>query len=242
MLNFDSFEALTFDCYGTLIDWEAGIWGALRPVLAAHGVSETMDAALERFGRLESAAEAGPYQTYRSVLGQVLAGLGRELNFTPTPAELARFGGSVEDWPAFSDSAAALKALKRRYKLGIISNVDDDLFAFSNRRLDVTFDWIVTAQQAGSYKPSQHNFQVAFERLGLPREKILHVAQSLFHDHAPAKQLGLTTVWINRRHDKPGPGATPAADAQPDLELPDLGSLAAAIGLTQPGLRADHDD
>ena len=177
------------------------------------------------------ATEAGSYRTYRAVLAEVLAGMGRRFNFTPARVELERFSGSVEAWPAFADSAAALKALKTRYKLGIISNVDDDLFAFSNRKLDVQFDWIVTAQQAGSYKPSHHNFHVAFERLGLPRERILHVAQSLFHDHAPAKQLGLTTVWINRRRDKPGLGATPPAEARPDLELPDLQSLARAMGL-----------
>lgn len=232
MIDFSQYEALTFDCYGTLIDWESGIWGALQPVLAAHGVTAEREAALERFGRLESAAEAGPYQTYRIVLGGVLAGLGSEMGFTPSAAEQAVFGGSVEAWPAFADSAAALKALKTRYKLGILSNVDDDLFAFSNRKLDVAFDWIVTAQQARSYKPSHNNFHLAFQRLGLPREKILHVAQSLFHDHAPAKQLGLTTVWINRRGGKAGWGATPAAQAQPDLELPDLRSLAQAAGLS----------
>jgi 2-haloacid dehalogenase len=138
----------------------------------------------------------------------------------------AAFGDSVGDWPAFADSTDALRSLHKRFRLGVITNCDDDLFARSNERLGVDFDWVVTAQQAGSYKPDSHNFDVAFERLGLPRDRILHVAQSLFHDHVPAKRLGLSTVWINRRHDRPGSGATPPAEATPDLELPDMASLA----------------
>ena len=145
---------------------------------------------------------------------------------TATDEELSVFGGSVGDWPAFPDSAAALARLATKFKLGVLTNCDDDLFAGSNRRLGATFDWIVTAQQAGSYKPDRRNFELLFERVGLPRERILHVAQSLFHDHVPAKALGLTTVWIDRRHDRPGAGATPPADASPDLTLPDMASLA----------------
>lgn len=121
--------------------------------------------------------------------------------------------------------------MKRKYKLAIISNVDDDLFAFSAQRLEVVFDWVITAQQAKTYKPSLNNFHLAFERIGLPKSKILHVAQSLFHDHVPAKTLGLSTVWINRRHNKPGFGATPPAQAQPDLEVPSLQALVEKIGL-----------
>ena len=132
------------------------------------------------------------------------------------------------DWPAFADSPAALARLKTRFRLGVLTNCDDDLFAASNRRLGVEFDWIVTAQQARGYKPDPRNFEMLFERLGLPRERILHVAQSLYHDHVPAKALGLTTVWIDRRHDRPGAGATPPAEAQPDLTFPDMASFAAA--------------
>ncbi len=133
------------------------------------------------------------------------------------------------DWPAFPDLAAALARLQERFRLGVITNCDDDLFAASNGRLGVTFDWVITAQQAGSYKPNEANFQVAFERLGLPRDRILHVAQSLFHDHVPAKRLGLSSVWIDRRHDRPGSGATPVVDgAAPDATFPDMASFAAA--------------
>ena len=231
MLNFDKFEVLTFDCYGTLIDWESGIWEALQPALTNHHVAITKDNALELYGELESAAERGEYHEYKVVLRMVLEGLGSRLGFAPTQLELQQFSESVKDWPAFPDSARALRALKKKFKLAIISNIDDDLFAFSARRLQVPFDWTITAQQARSYKPSPNNFQVAFQRMGLPPGKILHVAQSLFHDMVPAKALGLSTVWINRRHDQPGFGATPPAQAEPDLVVPDLQTLAAAIGL-----------
>jgi 2-haloacid dehalogenase len=231
MLNFDRFEVLTFDCYGTLIDWETGIWAALHPALARHRVDMSVENALELYGALESDAERGPYRDYKSVLRSVLAGFGARLGFAPTPEDMESFAASVKDWPAFQDSPRALQALRTKYRLAVISNIDDDLFAFSAQRLQVSFDWVITAQQVKSYKPSLDNFRVAFERIGAPPAKILHVAQSLYHDIAPAKELGLSTVWVNRRHGKPGTGATPPAPARPDLEVPDLASLARAVGL-----------
>lgn len=231
MLNFDQFGVLTFDCYGTLIDWESGIWEALGGILAGHHVNLAPDEALELYGELEAEAERGAYQEYKTVLRTVLEGFGARLRFAPTPSDLQRFAASVKDWPAFPDSPRALQALKTKYKLAIISNIDDDLFAFSAQRLQVQFDWVITAHQAKSYKPSLNNFRFAFDRIGVPQAKILHVAQSLFHDIAPAKALGLATVWVNRRHDKAGSGATPPAHAQPDLEVPNLQSLARTIGL-----------
>jgi 2-haloacid dehalogenase len=232
-LDFDRFEALTFDCYGTLIDWETGLLGAMRRVLDAHGVSAGDDELLERYARHESALEAGPYLRYRDVLARGLAAVGAELGITPTPDELAAFGGAVGDWPAFPDSADALARLQARFRLVVITNCDNDLFAASNKRLGVAFDAVVTAEQAGSYKPSHHNFELAFERvgrLGVPRERILHVAQSLYHDHVPAHELGMTTVWVNRRHAKDGSGATPPAEAAPDLTVPDMATLAGLAG------------
>lgn len=228
-LDYGRFEALTFDCYGTLIDWEAGLSEAFELVLRAHGIEADTEDVLARYARHEAAAEAGPYLRYRDVLAVGLRGVGKELGFEPTAAEAATFGGSVVDWPAFPDSAAALARLKTRYRLGIITNCDDDLFAASNARLGVVFDWAVTAQQVGSYKPAEANFRALFERLGadgVPRERILHVAQSLYHDHEPAKRLGMTTVWIDRRHDRPGAGATPVAAAQPDARYLDMASFA----------------
>ncbi len=231
MLNFKQFEFLTFDCYGTLIDWETGIWAALSPVLAAHGRSLPQEEALELYGRFEAEVESSEYHEYRAVLGLVLGKLGQQLGFAPTSAEREAFAASVKDWPPFPDSARALQALHTKYRLAIISNIDDDLFAFSEQKLQVKFDWIITARQARSYKPSLNNFRLAFERIGLPPAKILHVAQSLYHDIIPAKSLGLANVWVNRRHGKTGSGATPPAQAQPDLEVPDLQSLARKIGL-----------
>lgn len=227
-LEYGRFEALTFDCYGTLIDWEAGLADAFRPILAAHGIAADHEDVLVRYARHEAAAEAGPYLRYRDVLARGLRGVAQELGFEPTPDEVARFSGSVADWPAFADSAAALATLQQRFRLGVITNCDDDLFAASNVRLGVTFDWVITAQQVGSYKPNDANFHVAFERLGIPRDRILHVAQSLFHDHVPARRLGLASVWIDRRHDRPGAGATPPAEAAPDATFPDMRSFAAA--------------
>jgi 2-haloacid dehalogenase len=222
-------DALTFDCYGTLINWEAGLLAAFGPILDVHRVEVASDDLLARFARLEASAEAGPYQRYRGVLGSVLRAIGSELGFEPTTEELAAFSSSVADWPAFPDSTDALRRLHRRFRLGVITNCDDDLFAASARRLAVDFDWVVTAQQAGSYKPDEANFRLAFERLGLPLDRMVHVAQSLFHDHAPAKRLGLRTVWIDRYHDRPGSGATPPARATPDAVFPDMESFAAAV-------------
>ena len=225
-LDFGRFEALTFDCYGTLIDWEAGIGAGLASVLAGHGVDARTDDLLERYARHEAVLEAGPYRRYREVLGLALRAACAEVGVESTADEEEAFGGSVGAWPAFADSADALARLATRFRLGVITNCDDDLFAASNRRLGVTFDWVITAEQAGSYKPSHRNFELAFERIGLPRDRILHVAQSLFHDHVPAKELGLATAWIDRRHDRPGFGATPPAEATPDLTATNMASFA----------------
>jgi 2-haloacid dehalogenase len=222
-MNLGAFDALTFDCYGTLIDWETGIAGWLRPFAEAPD-----EALLESFARHEAELEAGPYLPYREVLAEAMRRVGHDFGFAPTDEQAAAFGASVGTWPAFPDSAEALAALEQRFRLGVITNCDDDLFALSNRRLGVEFDWVITAQQARGYKPRRENFTYAFERIDVPRERILHVAQSLFHDHVPAKELGMTTVWIDRRHGREGSGATPPAEATPDLTLPDLRSLAQA--------------
>jgi len=231
MKNFEGKTILTFDCYGTLIDWEAGIWNALKPILERHGIAIAQDPALELFGELEAQVEKGPYLRYRAVLATVLNGIAAKLKFHAHANEVDAFASSVGDWPAFPDSPAALASLKRRFKLAVITNCDDDLFAQSNKRLKVDFDYVVTAQQVGSYKPALENFRYAIKRFGVPQSEILHVAQSLFHDHAPAKMMGLSSVWINRRHDKPGFGATPPADAKPDYEYPDMRSFAEAAGV-----------
>ncbi len=229
-VDFAAFDVLTFDCYGTLIDWEAGILAGLREVLRTRGVAAEDDELLERYARHEAAIEMGPYRRYRDVLAEALRGVCAELGVESTDGEGAAFGGSVGEWPAFADSAAALARLSRRFRLAVITNCDDDLFAASNRRLGVTFDWVITAQQVGAYKPSRRNFEVAFERIGVPRQRILHVAQSLFHDHVPAKELGMTTAWIDRRRGRPGSGATPPASALPDVVATDMATFANLTG------------
>jgi 2-haloacid dehalogenase len=229
MLDFSQYRVLTFDCYGTLIDWERGILNGLRPVLDQHGITLSDDEALELFGELESEAEGGPYLPYREVLTVVLAGFAERLGFTLADVERLALAESVGDWPPFPDTVEGLGALARHYDLVILSNVDDDLFARSAQHLKVDFANVITAQQVGSYKPNRRNFEVALERVGVPKEQVLHVAQSLFHDIEPANEIGLTTVWVNRRHDRPGFGATPPASAQPDLEVPDLRTLARLV-------------
>ena len=224
-LDLSRTKVLTFDCYGTLIDWEAGILGALRRYLSPD--SATDDALLEEYAALEAAAEAGPYESYRVILGRSLATVIRNHGMNLNADDMEALGGSVIDWPAFPDSADALRALATRFDLAPITNCDDDLFAASNARLGKPFKWVITAQRARSYKPSLNNFHVAFERIGADRDEIIHVAQSLFHDHVPAKQLGLQTVWINRRAGRPGAGATPQAEGTPDATFNDMASFAA---------------
>ncbi|HWR36255.1 MAG TPA: haloacid dehalogenase type II [Clostridia bacterium] len=230
MLDFEQFRVLTFDCYGTLIDWETGILSSLRPILAAHNVHATDDALLEIYGELEAQIEAGTYRSYQQVMREVVAGIGMRLNFVPTIQEMDRLPDSVKDWQPFPDTPQSLQRLKRRYKLAIISNIDNSLFAASARQLGVEFDWVITAEEARSYKPSTNNFRIALQKIGHPAEQILHVAQSLYHDVVPAKAIGLKTVWINRRAGKSGFGATPPAHALPDIEVPDLKALATFAG------------
>ncbi len=229
-LEYGAFEALTFDCYGTLIDWEAGILAALRTLLPV-GVAPDDDALLEDYATAEAALEAGPYRRYREIAGEAMAVVARSHGVEPASGDVARLGGSVVEWPAFPDSHDALVRLQTRFRLGVLTNCDDDLFAASRRRLNVDFDWMVTAQQVGSYKPSEQNFLALFDRLGadgVTPNRILHVAQSLFHDHAPAQRLGLRSVWIDRRHDRPGAGATPPTVARPDATFPSMAAFADA--------------
>lgn len=228
MVDYSRFDALTFDCYGTLIDWEAGILAALRAALGDAVSSASDTDLLAAFARYEHAAEE-PGRHYRQVLALTLDGIADEYGLTATADQRAGFAGSVVDWPAFPDSSEALHLLHARFKLAVITNCDEDLFAASAERLGVHFDHVFTAETIGSYKPDQRNFHHAHERLraaGIATDRILHVAQSLYHDHVPAKHLGMTTVWINRQAGRSG--ATPPADATPDATFPDMRSFADA--------------
>lgn len=228
------FKALTFDCYGTLIDWESGILAELKPWVAASGLKLTDDQILETFGEAESACEAAtPSKVYPGILADTIRALAKRWGISVSEAQGGEFGRSVPRWPAFPDSAAALQYLKQHYKLVILSNVDRASFAESNKKLQVEFDKIVTAQDVGSYKPNLANFRQLLAEvgtLGIPKAQILHTAQSLFHDVAPAKSQGLRTCWINRRKGRSGGGATkaPTGDATPDIEFPSMGALVEA--------------
>ncbi|MGA8308924.1 MAG: haloacid dehalogenase type II [Terriglobales bacterium] len=226
MLDFSQFQVMTFDCYGTLIDWETGIFSALRPLLAAHGITISDFELLNLYSELESEAERGEFHAYREVLKSVVRGFGERLRFQPTESQIRSLPDSLASWPPFPDTVAALRQFKSRSKLAIISNVDDDLFAPTARRLEVNFDEVITAQQAGAYKPSLKLFQLAKQRLGVAPAQWLHVGQSIYHDVIPAKSLGIATVWVKRPSPRPGAGAAKAASGEPDLEVPDLKTLA----------------
>jgi 2-haloalkanoic acid dehalogenase type II len=211
-MNFSKFKVMSFDCYGTLIDWESGILTALRPLAHRAGVTLDGEAILAEFAAVESAQQAAtPDLRYALLLGLVHARLANVWGIAEDAAENERFGASIGDWPAFPDSVAALRALGERYRLVILSNVDRVSFRATQQRLEVTFDAIYTAQDVGSYKPDPRNFAYLIERLaedGFHKPEILHVAQSLFHDHAPANTIGLSSAWIDRRHGATGWGAT----------------------------------
>jgi len=228
------FDALSFDCYGTLIDWEAGLLAVLVPWAAGQGLVLTGEQLLTGYSAAEAAAEADrPGDLYPDILAHSMRLLGERLGAEVTDEQAARLAGSVPDWPAFADSRAALQALSGRFALIILSNVDRASFAGSNARLGVEFTSVITAQDVGAYKPSPRNFAAlagAAARLGIGEGKLLHVAQSLFHDHVPAKRAGLPTVWINRRHASPGWGATPPppAPVTPDWEFGSMAAFAEA--------------
>ncbi len=231
-MDFSRFTTISFDCYGTLIDWESGILPALRAVLASHGQSLPDPAILELYGEFEAEAESGPYQSYRDVLQSVVRAFAERLHFEASSAEIRSLHESVRAWTPFPDTVPALRELQQRYKLAVISNIDDDLFAETRKHLGVEFEGVITAEQARSYKPSTNNFQMALRTLALTPDRLLHAAQSRYHDVAPARSLGISTVWVNRKSARPGIGAVRASAGRPDLEVPDLASLAAVVTRT----------
>ena len=231
-MRLSDFTALSFDCYGTLIEWEAGLTAALEPLQEASGASaETL---IEAHGVIEHQVEEEyPRLRYSELLEKVHERLCRRFGVEPDAEARRAFGQSVGDWPAFPDSAEALRYLKQHFRLVILSNVDRTSFARSNEKLGVEFDHIFTAEEIGSYKPALRNFEYMLERLadgGIAKDDLLHTAQSLFHDHVPANRLGIASAWIDRRHDKPGSGATVLPDPMPhfDFRFTSLGEMAEA--------------
>lgn len=228
MLDFTRFEIVTFDCYGTLIDWEAGLLPVLHRILSAHGKNIDSATILKLYGDFELRSEQGAFQPYRQVLESVVSQFGVELGFTPTAEVMRSLPDSLPTWKPWPDTVAALRQLKSRFRLAILSNVDDDLFAGTRPQLGVDFDEVITAQQARAYKPSLKLFELALSRVNAPAHRVLHVGQSIYHDVIPAQALGLATVWVNRPSARPGVGAVKAAEANPDLTVKSLAELAAA--------------
>ena len=222
-MRLTDFKALTFDCYGTLIDWETGMTEALRPLTGRLTKPLSRNEVLEAHARHESEQQAQtPGKLYRDLLAIVYRRLAEEWGVSASWSECVTYGRSVRDWPAFADSAGALQYLKKHYKLVILSNIDNDSFTYSNAKLQVEFDAIITAEDVGSYKPSPRNFEYMLDKLGargIRKEKILHTAESLFHDHKPANAFGLASCWIYRRHSQTGFGATMNPGEQPTVNF-----------------------
>ncbi len=234
-MRLTDFALLSFDCYGTLIDWEAGILAALSPLLARLSPAPAAEAVLQAFAGHESAQQAAtPDMAYPDVLRHVHQRLAADWGASTDPGLDKAFCASIADWPPFADTVTALAYLKQHFKLVILSNVDRASFAHSQRSLAVAFDAIYTAQDIGSYKPSSANFAYLTDHVqtdfGLAKSDILHVAQSLYHDHVPAEKAGIARVWIDRRHGRVGGGATKLPDPMPsvDFRFTDLAGLAAS--------------
>ena len=238
MARLTDYRVLTFDCYGTLIDWEGGIWDALQPLIMRGGADVTRDAALLAFAKFETVHERDhPDLRYPDLLARVHRSIAESLGIETSDALDEAFGASVPLWPAFADTADALRALKRHYKLVILSNVHRDGFAASNRKLGVEFDAIYTAEDIGSYKPADANFEYMLAHLksdlGLDKSDILHTAQSLHHDHTPARRFGLANAWIDRQRLSQGGswGATEEVEAMPETDFVffSMGEMAEAV-------------
>jgi len=225
-LDFSRFSIITFDCYGTLIDWESGILGAIRPIISAHGAHLSDVEILRMYGEIEADEESGQYQPYREILRAVVRGFGTRLGFVPSEKEQESLPNSLANWKPFPDTVAALRQLKQNFKLGIVSNIDDDLFSATAPQLEVDFDHVVTAAQSRAYKPSPDIFRLAQERMALPSQEWLHAGQSIYHDVIPAQSHGIATVWVNRPSPLPNSGAAKPAQAKPDVELASLQELA----------------
>ena len=222
-MKLTDFKALTFDCYGTLIDWESGMVEGLQTLTSRVDHELSRNEILEAHARHESSQQSWtPGKRYAELLPIVYKRLAEEWGVSTTLAECAAYGQSVKNWPAFPDSAGALQYLKKHYKLVILSNVDNQSFKGSNDRLQVEFDAVYSAEDVGSYKPSRRNFDYMLDKLkalGIEKRDILHTAESMFHDHVPANRYGLASCWIYRRHSQDGFGATMNPGDRPKINF-----------------------
>jgi 2-haloacid dehalogenase len=218
----DSIYALTFDCYGTLIDWRRGVERAVREIASLERCD--IPTLVDARERMEREIQRGPYQRYDEVLASSLASAAQEQGAPLSADDARRFAASMSTWPPFEETSAAANRLATRFQLAILSNVETRVLEASVRLIDAPFEALITAEQLASYKPAGAHFEAAIEQLGLEPEQILHVAASLYHDVRPASERGFRVAWVNRE------GATPPADVAIDWTVPDLTTLAIELG------------
>jgi 2-haloalkanoic acid dehalogenase type II len=217
------FDVVTFDCYGTLVDWESGISAAFAEAARASGGRAPPEEAVRLHAEIEPSVQALAWRPYREVLAETARRMAARLGFDLAPGAADRFGASPPSWPPFADTAPVLERMARHgYRLGILSNVDDDLLAATLFRFPVRFELVVTAERVRSYKPSRGHFDEARRTIGDARW--LHAAQSLFHDVAPARALGIPAAWVNRKRE-PSPG-----DEAPEIVVGSIAELADRLG------------
>jgi len=203
-LSRDSFDLLSFDCYGTLVEWEAGIWGAVQDLGFHQGQFEpSQEDVLLAFSQaeaeLEQESNSGEFIPYRTILERVFKRLAHLWDWRVSATDCRQFAESIKDWPVFEDTVDSLQAFTKDFPLYVLSNIDADLFAFTQKKLMVEFAGVLTADVVRSYKPAPGHFEMLLEQTGVPAERILHIAQSRFHDIAPAKALGFKTIWLDRQ-------------------------------------------
>jgi 2-haloacid dehalogenase len=224
-MDFNKFKIISFDCYGTLIDWKKSLMDIMTPFIKRHKLEISRDQLFDMFFKADQKCTCEDYKPYQEVLVTIMDEMGKELHINLMQAERTCLVDRFGDWTAFPDTTGALQELQKSYRLAIISNVDDELFNMTKRCLGIRFDFIITAKQVGSYKPSKNNFIKALEKFGLPSEQVLHVAQSIYHDIIPTNELGWNNVWVNRYNE---PERNDPAEF-PDLEVPDLATLVRII-------------
>ncbi|MBL9124183.1 MAG: haloacid dehalogenase type II [Planctomycetaceae bacterium] len=213
-------EVLTFDCYGTLIDWEAGLRNELADLRARHGVAASVDELLRRWEAIQFRLIQGPYRRYREILRESLVETFAAQGVALSATEAERLGDTIGSWPPFPDTSAALGRLGARYQLAILSNIDDAILAASVAQLGVSFAELITAEQVGSYKPNPAHFREALRRFDRPAGRFLHCAFGFKYDQSPALARGMQTVWVKR------PGWIRDDEATPTFEVDSLAALA----------------
>jgi len=226
-MDYSKIKLLSFDCYGTLIDWQKSVTDILTPFFNQFQVEFDRKEIFETFLEADRELESGEYMTYREILAEIVLYMADKLRISIDPSTRYILSDKFGEWLPFPDTVRSLKLLKKQFQLAIISNVDDALFSVTNKLLEVEFDYVITAQQIGSYKPSEDNFKEAQDRFGLAPEQMLHVAQSIYHDIVPSNKLSWNNVWVNRYTE---PERTDSLEF-PDMEVPDLASLLTIIRL-----------